>query len=139
MKPFEEYISYLISYSSTIIQSSIKKKFAPYNLAPEQSLILFVLRLEEGLTQQEVGEKIKKDKANIARMAENLEKKGFIERVRDPNNRRALKLYLTPQGRTIYNEALTVFEDYDNEVSSRVTTEELREFKRILCKLTTED
>lgn len=139
MKPFAEYISYLISYSSTVIHSSIKKKFAPYNLAPEQSLILFVLRLEDGLTQQEVGEKIKKDKANIARMAENLEKKGFIERVRDPNNRRALKLYLTPQGRTIYNEALTVFEEYDNEVSSRVTAEELREFKRILCKLTTED
>ncbi|MEG0383961.1 MAG: MarR family transcriptional regulator [Solibacillus sp.] len=136
MKSNEQYISYLISYSSTVLHSAVKRKFAPFNLAPEQSLILGVLSKENGLTQQEIGDKLKKDKANIARMADNLEKKGFIERNRDPNNRRALKLYLTAQGETVYDEALAIYKEFDEEVSSRVTVEELREFKRILNKLT---
>lgn len=136
MKAIEQYISYLINHSSTILQSAARKKFAPYNLAPEQSLILSVLRRENGLTQQEIGEKLKKDKANIARMADNLEKKGFIERVRDPNNRRSLKLYMTVQGEKVYDEVLTVYKKFDDEITSRVTEEELSEFKRILHKLT---
>ncbi|MFJ7735555.1 MarR family winged helix-turn-helix transcriptional regulator [Lysinibacillus sp. NPDC097287] len=138
MKPTEKYISYLINHSSTVLQSAVKKQFAPYNLAPEQSLVLAILRRENGLTQYEIGEKLKKDKANIARMADNLEKKGFIERIRDPNNRRALKLYLTAQGEKTFDEALTVFKKFDDEISSRVTAEELSEFKRILYKLTSE-
>lgn len=136
LKALDAYISYLISHSSTIINAAAKKQFAPYNLAPEQSLILFVLRLEDGLTQHEIGERINKDKANIARMAENLEQKGFIERTRDPNNRRALKLCLTSKGREIYEEALADFEKLDKEISSKVTKDELSEFKRILSKIT---
>jgi DNA-binding MarR family transcriptional regulator len=139
LNAFEEYISILINQVNTTINTAVKNQLVPYNLAPEQSLILFVLRLEDGLTQKEIGEKLNKDKANIARMAYNLEQKGFIKRVPDPNDRRILKLYLTPEGKVVYNEALAVFNEFDKKISSKVTEVELRELKRILYKLTSEE
>ncbi|MEK4425775.1 MarR family winged helix-turn-helix transcriptional regulator [Solibacillus sp. FSL K6-1523] len=138
MKGIEKYISYLINHSGTVLNSAVKKQFAPFNLAPEQSLILAVLKRENGLTQHEIGERLKKDKANITRMADNLEKKGFIQRVRDPNNRRAFNVFITAQGEATYDEVLVIYKKINEEICSRVTAEELSEFKRILGKLTSE-
>ncbi|MCM3729863.1 MarR family transcriptional regulator [Neobacillus cucumis] len=135
MNPFDKYISTLLNQANTKIHTAVKNKIAPYQLAPEQSLILFVLRLEDGLTQKEIGELLGKDKANIARMAANLEEKGFIRREQDPESRRNLKLYLTPTGSKVYEEAYSVFEEYDALISNRLTPEELKQLKILLLKL----
>ena len=110
LNPFEQYISILINQASTFLNTHVKNQLIPFNLAPEQSLILFVLRLEDGLTQKEIGERLKKDKANMARMAYNLEQKGFIQRRPDAKDRRITRLYLTKEGKERYEEALAVFD-----------------------------
>jgi len=57
-------------------------------------------------TQQELADKTFKDKASIARIAETLEKKGLIERHRNPDNRREYIVKTTLPGKSRVKELL---------------------------------
>ena len=68
----------------------------------EQWGIIRHLWEEEGLSQREIGEKASKDKPNITRMLDALEKKRLIFRQPDPRDRRKFCVYLTKEGKQIH-------------------------------------
>lgn len=50
------------------------------------------------LTQQQLGERLGLEKSTVSRLAAGLERRGWLERVRDPANRRYYRVRLTPAG-----------------------------------------
>ena len=50
------------------------------------------------LSQQQLGERLGLEKSTTSRLAAGLEQRGWLERVRDPTNRRYYRLALTPAG-----------------------------------------
>ena len=60
--------------------------------------VLSSLWHEQGITQQELAARICKDKACLTSLMNNLEKKGYVCRKEDPNDRRNKRVYLTPEG-----------------------------------------
>jgi len=78
-----------------------------------------VLWEKDGLTQNEVGQKVDKDKTNIARMATSLEQKGFIKRCACPFDRRSQRLYLTEEGRKLGEKVIPTAEEFNNMVCVR--------------------
>lgn len=52
------------------------------------------------LSQQELGERLGLEKSTVSRLAAGLEKRGWLARERDPDNRRYYRLALTAGGRT---------------------------------------
>jgi len=50
------------------------------------------------LCQREIGEKILKSGGNMTLVIDNLEKRSLVERVQDKQDRRYVKIHLTPQG-----------------------------------------
>ncbi len=113
----------------------IKSKLADYNLAPEQNLVMMLLWEEDGRTQSQIAEKIKKDKTNVARMASNLEQKGFIKRVNSVEDRRVLKLYLTSVGKSLGEKVVPIAEEFNETVCKGFSQEELNELERLLSKI----
>ena len=53
---------------------------------------------EQGISQQILAERIAKDKACLTNLMNNLEKKGYVCRKEDPNDRRNKLVFLTPAG-----------------------------------------
>ncbi|MEI0738958.1 MarR family transcriptional regulator [Paenibacillus sp. JTLBN-2024] len=94
-------IGVLIHTVDLEISQYLKKQLAPYRLAPEQYLVLALLREEEGLSQNQIAEQLGKDKSGIARMIASLENKGFIRRSGGSQDRRSVEVYLTDQGREL--------------------------------------
>lgn len=68
------------------------------DITREQFGILLVLSLTDGLYQTQIANILGKDRPNITRMIDVLEKRGFIRREKDENNRRILKVFLTDAG-----------------------------------------
>ncbi|PLS18320.1 MarR family transcriptional regulator [Bacillus sp. M6-12] len=130
-----DYISIAIHQTDLTLTSYIKNKLAPFNLAPEQNLILMLLWEQDGLSQNDIAEKLDKDKTNIARMVLNLEHKGFIERTISQHDRRSLKVYLSDKGCALGNEIIPITEEFNQLVTNGVTEDELKEFSRILTKM----
>ena len=62
----------------------------------EMLQVLSSLWQEQGISQQALAEKTAKDKACMTNLMANLEKKGWIMRQEDPNDRRNRLVYFTP-------------------------------------------
>jgi DNA-binding MarR family transcriptional regulator len=65
----------------------------------KQQAILTVLTDEGPVTQQELGQRLGIDRTTIVAVVDGLEGAGFLERRRNPADRRAYLLTLTPSGR----------------------------------------
>jgi DNA-binding MarR family transcriptional regulator len=59
------------------------------------------LREQEGLNQNQLGEKTFKDRHNITRILKQLDKRGYIEKLHDKKDKRAFHVYLSPAGRSL--------------------------------------
>lgn len=131
---FKDYISIKIHQTDLALTSCVKAKLEPYNLAPEQNLIMMLLWEKNGLTQNQIAEILEKDKTNIARMSLNLENKGFIKRVGCPNDRRSLNLCLTPEGHVLSKQIVPTLEEFNDIICEGISKEELVFLENILLK-----
>lgn len=131
----EDYISIKLHQTDLKLTSEIKSRLQPYNLAPEQNLVMMLLWEKDGLTQNQLSEKLGKDKTNIARMVGNLEGKGFIERKFCPSDRRSLEVYLTEDGRKLKEEVVPVSEAFNADVTEGLSEQDLVHLDQVLTKI----
>lgn len=132
----KDYISIKIHKTDLELTNYIKSKLEPYNLAPEQNLIMMLLWEQDGITQNQLVECLNKDKTNVARMSSNLESKGFIKRLTCNDDRRAIRLYLTEAGKELGTKVIPIAEEFNEIVTSGITVEELLQLERVLSKIT---
>lgn len=132
---FQDYISIKIHKTDLLLTSFIKTKLETFNLAPEQNLIMMLLWEKDGLTQNQLVQRLTKDKTNIARMASNLEQKGFIYRSHSDEDKRSIRLFLTPVGKQLGEEVIPVAEAFNKTVCEGLTRDELIELERLLSKI----
>ena len=76
------------------MQRTLKKNNA--GITFEMLQVLSSLWHEQGISQQILAERIAKDKACLTNLMNNLEKKGYVCRKEDPNDRRNKLVFLTP-------------------------------------------
>ncbi|MCA1009148.1 MarR family winged helix-turn-helix transcriptional regulator [Halobacillus halophilus] len=132
---FEDYITIKIHRTDLKLTNYIKSRLEPYNLAPEQNLIMMLLWEEDGLNQRQIAKKLNKDKTNIARMASSLESKGFITRKYSTEDRRSLELYLTTTGSELREEIMPVTEEFNKIATKNLTSKEKEQLEHLLNKI----
>ncbi|MDG5473534.1 MarR family transcriptional regulator [Jeotgalibacillus sp. ET6] len=132
---FQDYISIKLHKTDLVLTSFIKSKLEPFNLAPEQNLIMMLLWEQDGLTQNQLGKMLNKDKTNITRMTSSLEKKELIKRLQWPQDKRVTKIYLTSKGSDLGNQVIPVAEQFNKVVCKDLSGEELAELDRLLTKI----
>jgi DNA-binding MarR family transcriptional regulator len=54
------------------------------------------------MSQRDLAERLRLEKSTVSRLVADLERKGLVERERDPDNRRVYRLRLTPAGREVH-------------------------------------
>jgi MarR family 2-MHQ and catechol resistance regulon transcriptional repressor len=85
------------------------------------------------LNQKTLGEKLLKSGGNITLVIDNLEKRNFVERQQDPNDRRAMLIHLTKEGESFIASFFPKhLENIKNEFS--VLKEKEKEELARLCK-----
>ncbi|MDP4106396.1 MAG: MarR family transcriptional regulator [Bacillota bacterium] len=132
---FSDYISILIHQTDLALTTAIKAKLSPLNLAPEQNLILMLLWKQDGLSQNEIAKKLNKDKTNIARMINSLEKKELILRQCSKIDARSLHVYLTESGKQLSKLVYPIIEEFNQIVRSGIMQDELETVEKVLMKI----
>ena len=77
------------------------------------------------LSQQQLGERLGLEKSTTSRLAAGLERRGWLERVRDPADRRFYRLALTPDGEAAAERIGSFFSGQHHHLFSELTPEEL--------------
>ncbi len=113
------------------------QKFSKANfpITPEQFTVLTAIIDHDGLYQRQISALTLKDRPNITRIINILEKMGYVTKTPDVNKRKIYKINITEKGREIYNLVLpTVAEHWQNTVKE-VSDEELTSCLRVLNKI----
>jgi DNA-binding MarR family transcriptional regulator len=76
------------------------------------------------ISQQELGEFVKKDRTTIVALIDELESEGLVERRRNPADRRAYALELTDDGRKWLDRALPVLKGAEDRLLAGIDAEE---------------
>lgn len=111
------------------------KKFSKFGIGAGQYLFLLNLYTHDGITQEELTDKIKLDKATTARAIKRLEDEGYVNRVRKENDRRAYNLKLTEKAEQIREEVYLIMDEWETKVRNCFTNEESEELMKLLNKL----
>lgn len=83
-----------------LIQRRVVAMLGRHELTLPQFDILATLRFSEGVTQQELAERLLVTKGNVCGVLDRLEGMGWVERRPDAKDRRVNRLHLTSAGRT---------------------------------------
>jgi DNA-binding MarR family transcriptional regulator len=73
----------------------------PLGLTYTQYITFMVLWEKDGLTVGEIGSRLHLDNGTLTPMLKKLEKQGYVDRRRDPDDERRVVVYLTDSGRAL--------------------------------------
>ncbi len=97
-------IGYLVRRSATLITEVIERTSLEQGLNFTQWLVLKHLDNDSNLTLKELARRICHDQGSLSRTVDQLDQQGFLNRQRCDNDRRQVRLELTPKGRAFIME-----------------------------------
>ena len=121
-------IGSLIYITGTLIRGFSTQTFTEKNfgLTPNQYVILSLLiENEEIIYQRQLAEIMFKDRANISRIIDIMQKNGLIEKVPDSHGRKIFKLVVTEKGRKLKDKVFPTDIDLRNDITKGITEDEL--------------
>lgn len=105
------------------------------NLYPGQPKLLSLIRKQEGITQKELSGKNHVKPATITGMLNKLEASHYVYRVPDETDRRIMRVYLTPEGRQLADQAEKYMISITEQMFKNFTEEELKAFTELMEKM----
>jgi MarR family transcriptional regulator, organic hydroperoxide resistance regulator len=97
--------------------------------------VLLCLNLGEGISQQDLAERLLLTKGNICVMAQKMEAAGLIERRSDPDDQRFHRLYLAPAGRKKLRDFMPEHVAQTSRVLKNLTLAEQKNLHELLCRI----
>ena len=107
---------------------------AGHPITSEQWTALVHIWNQGGLTQQELGERLLKDKTNIARLAASLERLGYIRRQPGQTDRREKTLRLTELGQAAMPGIASLVQRMLADAYAGIDEHELALCRRVLAR-----
>jgi DNA-binding MarR family transcriptional regulator len=132
MYDIENSIGFLLSKGYQRAWAILREEIEPYDLTPPQFALLAFLWQQDGLTQVELSEKGQIDRSTIGGLIDRLERNGLLERRQHPQDRRAYKIYLTEQGKSMESNLSSCAERSLKRFTSGLNDDEIKELRRML-------
>lgn len=107
----------------------------PLGLDIRQFIVLKSIADRGPVSQQALGEGVWIDRTTMVSVVDELERKRFVERRRNPDDRRAYAIEITAAGREARGRAERVLERADNEFMAPLTPEERDQLRHLLVRL----
>ena len=102
-----------------------------FNITPEQWGVLSRLWENEGIHQSALAEGTSKDRHNITRILNLLERNGFIFRTPDGKDKRRVNVHLTEEGKALKQELIPIAIGFLRNCFEGLTQEEVKDLRRI--------
>ena len=96
---------------------------AGLDLSRPQYRVLIFLDRYPGITQARLAEYLDVEKMTVTGLLDRMEKRGWVERRRDPNDRRAYSLHLLPVVRPIVDQLEDIIARWQDDYSARLPAE----------------
>lgn len=117
------------------MKAAMADLIAPYGLNLTQFDVLMSLRAGEGITQQELSERLLLTKGNICVTLQKMEADNLVARRVDSTDERCLRLYMTDLGRQKLAQMRPEHQKSINGIFGKMSLVDQKNFYEQLCRL----
>ena len=128
-------IGYLVKRAHGLSLDALEPGLAEHGLTFTQYAVLMALRDDLALNARDICIKLRHDSGALTRVLDQLEARGLVERQRSAEDRRAIKLLLTPQGHAALKTVVPLVVERINGAIKDFSPGEMDELLRLLNKL----
>src|SRR3984957_19675381 len=123
---------YLVRDAHRAFQRLLERRIASYGVTRGQWYFLRVLWITDGLSQRELSARVGMMEPTTVIALRSMERAGLIQRVRGPDDRRKLRVFLTAKAKRLRNELLGVAKSITDQAEDGVAARELSVFRRAI-------
>ena len=127
--------AFLLAQLGAHAASQFAEKLKVLDLAPADAGILRLLRVASGLSQQELAGKLGIHPSRLVAILDNLEKRGYLERRPNPDDRRLYSLHLTKSGEEVLGRIGKVAREHQDALLAALSNEERAALGSLLLKV----
>jgi DNA-binding MarR family transcriptional regulator len=125
-------VSFLLVQVGAHLAGRFADALAPTGLEPRHVGLLRLLYDHEGLSQQALGDLLGLNATRVVFLVDDMEKRGLVERRRNPNDRRSHALYLTQPGQLALTRAQRLGREQDDALVASLRANDRKELLRLL-------
>jgi DNA-binding MarR family transcriptional regulator len=129
-----ERLGFLLGQSKAILHQAAEPAL-PAGFTGKHVGGLSVIATEGPLSQQRLGERAAMDRTTVVAIVDALEEAGYVERRRDPSDRRAYALEVTDAGREWLEDARAIILGVESDFLAPLTAAERRTLVELLQRL----
>ncbi len=111
------------------------ERLRPLGLSAGQVPVLMLLYREQNIMQETLVRHYRLDKGTIARAVKKLEDAGFVRRITDPANRRAVRLFLTEKGEQAAPVLRQINREWEEQVCAGLSSGEKETLTLLMRKV----
>lgn len=137
IKP-EECPYYLLSRASLSATAALRRGFAGAgvdNVRPAYMGVLLALWQEDGLKVLELSRRAGLEPSTMTGLLDRMERDGLLSRTPDPDDRRAQRICLTPEGLAAREPIMKAVDETLAKLLAGIDEQELENLKRLLRKI----
>lgn len=124
-------MSTIVRFSHIFMNRSLMKS----DITSSENYILFYLFSKDKVSQDDIAAYFAIDKGSISKSVNSLVKKGYVEKIENPNNRRENLVSLTKMGRSTFEKNNKLLKEWHKSVMKDITIKEFEQLKDILARM----
>ena len=129
--PFTIYMEYILMNYNNFLKDHLKNK----DITTKDFLYLFNIFSNKNISQKDLADLMFVSEANITKILKKLEKKGYIERKKDENNKSRNIIFLSNEGELLVYQLVKYSIEWETKVSKFFDIKEMENFKDLLYEL----
>jgi DNA-binding MarR family transcriptional regulator len=127
--------AFLLAQLGAHAASQFTERLGVLELTPADAGILRLLRVEAGPSQQELATRLRIHPSRLVAILDDLEKRGFVERRANPDDRRLYSLHLAQAGGEALDRIGRVAREHQDALLSALSREERDQLANLLLRI----
>jgi DNA-binding MarR family transcriptional regulator len=128
-------VGYLARYAHRAFAKALAGELAPHGILGAQWSVLRVLWEQEGLSQVDLAERMRVEKASLTGVLDAMERRKLIVRTRNSEDRRKVNINLTAYGRTLKARLLPYGVSINRKATRGMSAVEIDQLRGLLARV----
>jgi DNA-binding MarR family transcriptional regulator len=131
----QEHLGLLIAAARRRIKQAVMARLAGHDLSVQQFWFLTAIAEHPGISQSEVAHRVRADAPTASRVFAGMVRRGLVRTAEDPQDRRRIRAWLTPEGEFVARELAPIAEEVRRAVVSGMSRHEIEAIRAGLRRI----